>query len=265
MRVTLLLAVFRSPGMLKALLSQRVRPFEPEGEGDSDPYHDTILPLDQVPDALCPWRDADVKAWRSLSKVPKMSSRAAQAVTRVLLSTVIEPGLSVSDPGEIVFGAKAIDLRTSLCHPVGERQLIDLIGAQESSGASELPDWHWTHRQEIAELPSEFRYYFLWRLSLKTWDEVLVMVAMFESLNLSEDLPLARGVARLAAASDGDSLLWWCDALADVDSNRRIRSLEFVLALGLKECRPNDECRRAMQSGGWPELYIALETLLAAR
>ena len=136
-----------------------------------------------------------------------------------------------------------------------------MIGPQ-TSGASELPDWHWTHRQEIAELPSGFRYYFLWRLSLKTWEEVQVMVAMFDSLNLANDLPLARGVARLAAASQGDSLLWWCDALADVDSNRRVRSLEFVLALGLKERRPSDECRRAMKSGGWPELYMALEELL---
>ncbi len=261
--MTLLLAVFRSPGMLKALLSQRVRPFEPEGEGDSDPYHDTILSLDQVPDALCPWRDADVKAWRSLSKVPKMSSRAAQAVTRVLLSTVTEPGLSVAEPGEIVFGTKALDLRTTLCHPTGETQLIEVIGPQ-SGGTSELPDWHWTHRQEIAGLPSKFRFYFLWRLSLKTWEEVLVMVAMFESLNLADDLPLCRGVARLSAAIKGDSLLWWCDALADLDSSRQLRALEFVLAVGVQDRNPSDECRRAMQSGTWPQLALVLESLLPA-
>lgn len=262
--MTLVLAVFRRPEMLKALLSERIRPFEPGSEPTSPAYGDRVIPLIQIPEDLCPWRDADVKAWRSLSKVPKLSARAAQAIVRVLLSTVVEPGLSLEDPGDIVYGGKAVDLRPSLCHWMGEQRLIAAIGADERPESSELPQWHWTHRQEIADLPDRFRYYFLWRLSLRPWHEVELMAAMFHGLGLSEDLSLTKAVARLSAATKGDSLLWWCDAIAEAAGLRRAGLIEYVLAHGVQEARPDAECQQLLQEGSWQEISDSLQRIAAA-
>ncbi len=244
--------------MLKALLSFRNRPFDPEALDSSDPYVDRILPLNQVPDDLCPWRDKDVKAWRSLAKVPKMSPRAAQAVVRSLLSTVVEPGLHLDDPGEITFGSSAIDLRPSLCHPAGEERLLAMVGAAQGVG-SELPTWHWSNRQEIAGFAPSFRYYFLWRLSLASWEQVELVAAMHESLQLAEQQPLCRAVARLFAATKGDSALWWCDAIADAPVEFRVRATELVLVAGAQERRPTEESRLRMQRSDGDALLEILQ------
>ena len=127
--MTVLVAVFRRPEMLKALLCERLHSDETETEEDrsnspyaKSPYVERVVPLSALPDAMCSWRDADIRAWRSLGKVPSMSQKAVKAIVRSLLSTVTDPdyhapNLDGPEASEISFERGSVDLRPLLCNP----------------------------------------------------------------------------------------------------------------------------------------------------
>ncbi len=250
--MTVLLAVFRRPEMLKALLCERSGEFVPDGDGVAEPYRERVLALSSVHESICTWGDADIRAWRSLGKVPKMSGRAAQAVVRSLLGSVVDPDFDAPTDATLEFSNAPIDLRPLLCNPGGEQRVLGELGeAIPSENSTELPSWHWTHRHEIAALPIGFRRHFLWGLSLVSWQYVELMAAMFASLELADDMALSLAVARLAAVGRCENTLWWCDVLADVPKQKRARAVEMVLAAGASKGMPNPESRAALVAGDW--------------
>lgn len=259
--VTLLLAVFRRPEMLLALLSERRSPFEAGAPAQDDPYVDRVIPLASVPEELCPWRDVDVKAWKGLGRVPNLSGRTVQAIVRSVLGSVPEPSIKFEDPGEVRFGAHAVDLRPPLCHPNGEKQLLKQVTPALREEASELPSWHWTHRDELAALPKGFRRYLLWGLSMSPWTHVELMLAVHDVLDLTHKPQLMRAVARLALLSRVERCLQWCDVVAEVDDAHRVHVVELVIELGAYGSSPSADCRLAIIEANWPRAKKLLSAL----
>ena len=260
--MTVLLAVFRRPEMLKALLCERSGEFMPDGDGVAQPYRERVLALSSVHESICAWGDADTRAWRSLGKVPNMSARAAKAVVRSLLASVVDPDFDAPTTATLEFCETPIDLRPLLCNPDGERRVLAELGeAIPSENSTDLPRWHWTHRHEIAALPLGFRRHFLWGLSLVSWQYVELMAAMFESLELADNSALSLAVARLAAVGRCESTLWWCDVLADVPTPKRARAVEMILAAGAAKQLPQPQSRVALVAGDWNAALHQLQGL----
>lgn len=251
--MTVLLAVFRRPEMLKALLCERRDGAEREASHQDQPYAERMVALSAVPETMCAWRDADIRAWRSLSKVPNVSARATRAIVRALLSTVVDPDYSGPTESNLDFGGKPVDLRPLLCNPDGEERVLKELGEAipKEDGASELPSWHWSRRQEIAAMPQGFRRHFLWGLSLDPWEHVQLMLAMFESLSLASHPALSLALARLSAVGSRGTILWWCDVIAEVPESGRIQAVEAILVAGAQASMPDAASREAMVSEDW--------------
>jgi len=267
--MTVLVAVFRRPEMLKALLCERLPSDDTEEGRSKNPYVERVVPLSALPDAMCPWRDADIRAWRSLGKVPNLSKKAVKAVIRCLLSTVTDPDFNASDfeaseASEFSFERGAIDMRPLLCNPAGENRVLSALGDAVPGKAehSELPSWHWTHRSELAELPAGFRRHFLWGLSLAPWSQVELMLAVHESLNLAKAPALSLAVARLATVGSREATLWWCDVLADLPEANRLRGVRHVLEAGAHSIAPTDKVRAAMIAEDWKQAAHSLAILV---
>ncbi len=241
--MTVLVAVFRRPEMLKALLCERHN----NADGTTA-YLERIVALSAVPEEMCPWGDADIRAWRSLQKVPMMSARATKAIVRSLLSTVVDPEYSPPEARELRFDTGAVDLRPMLCGPLGEQRVLseqgDAIACHRVS--SELPDWHWSMREEIGALPPGFRRHFLWGLSLAPWEHVELMLAVYNALQLAEDSEFSFALARMAIVGKRETILWWCDVFADVEAQWRVRAVQLVLEAGAQGARPDATVRDAL-------------------
>jgi hypothetical protein len=259
------IAVFRRPEMLLALLSERREPFDAENSGHADPYVDRLVPFASVPEELCPWRDKDLKAWKSLGRVPGLSGRAARAIIRSLLASVPLPDMSFEEPAPVSLGRGIVDLRPLLCHPSGEEWMLGQLGdALPGKGESELPDWHWHRRRELAELPEDLRRYFLWSLALAPWESIEVAQAIHQTLGLAKDRSLLRAVALLLRRSGSARFPWWCDVLAELDPARRVRACELIIELGAAPCMPSDELRAAVHAADEEHLATTLRDLAAA-
>lgn len=256
--MTVLVAVFRRPEMLKALLCERTT----NADGETS-YVERMLPVSSVPEDMCPWGDADIRSWRSLGKVPNMSRRATKAIVRTLLSTVIDPDYDAPDVRDFAFGKGPVDLRPLLCNAPGEervlKELEETIAAHRTS--SELPDWHWTHRHEVAALPAGFRRHFLWGLSLAPWSHVELMHAVYESLEMANAPEFSLALARMAIVGKRETILWWCDVFADVSATERTRAVRLVLEAGAQGAAPSDDIRSAMAKGDWGAAAKALAEL----
>ncbi len=243
--------------MLKALLCERT---EDAAAGVS--YSEHLVPLSSVPEEMCPWRDADIRAWRSLQKVPSMSPRAVKAIVRSLLSTVVDPDAPKLAASEFSFGTQPVDLRPLLCNPAGEeRVLSELSEAVEAHReSSELPDWHWTHRHQVAALPKGFQRHFLWGLSLAPWAHVELMLAVYETLGLERSTELSLAMGHFTVCTPRDTVLWWCDVLADVPSELRVVATGMVVASEARSHRPSDAIRSALASGDIEAARATLRT-----
>jgi len=250
--------------MLKALLCTRVETTSPIHNGQSHVYVEQFVPLSSVPDDMCAWRDTDIRAWRSLSKVPTLSAKAVKAIVRSLLSTVVDPDYELPPYEALDLGDKPIDLRPQLCDPKGEDKWIIALGDACATSNSELPNWHWTKRHEIAALPKGFRTHFLWALSLATWEDLELMVAMHESLGLEQNHEVSLAVARMVAVGERTTALWWCDVLADVEEGNRIRAVQAILGAGAQSEMPDDASRHALVAGHWSAASKALAALVEA-
>ena len=258
--MSVVLSVFRRPEMLLALLSERREPFDPSGRGHPDPYVDRMVPFASVPETLCPWRDAELKAWKALGRVPNLTAGAVKAIIRSLLGSVPEPRKVVSEPAPPALGRGSVDLRPSLCHPIGEEWLIAQLGdAIPTPQQGDLP----THRRELSALPEDFRRYFLWSMSLSSWEQIEATLAVFESLSLSSSRSLLRAVARLLRLARRDTGLWWCDVLAEIDPSEQLRACELILEYRAMNCMPDQTIRAAFSAGLGPAVGDALQDLVA--
>ena len=249
--MTVLLAVFRRPEMLKALLCERRDESEREAANPAVPYAERMVPLSAVPEEMCAWRDADIRSWRSLGKVPKMSTKAVKAVVRSLLSTVVEPEISTAPIDELSFAKGAVDFRPLLCNPAGEVRVLEELGDSipSANATSELPPWHWEKRHSVAELPSGFRRHFLWGSSLAPWSHIELMLAAYQALELETNRSTSLAVGRLARVGNRKATLWWCDVLMDVPAELRSVAVEQVLMAGAQSAAPDAESRAALVAG----------------
>jgi len=244
-----LLAVLRRPEVLVGLVSRRRRPFDPS-TASPEPYVDVPLALSQVLITTCPWKDKDCNTWRALANVPRMTERAMLAVVRTLIGSVSDPShnaeLAPLDP-------KALprDLRPYLCHPDGEAQLLDGIrdDLAAATEGTELPKWHWSRRRDIAGLPGEFRRLFLWSLHLRQWEQVLEVLAAYETLELDVHPGLRSAVARLLCFSGPEVTVAWCGLLHGLEPGRRTRALELVLESRARDRMPVDQDQEILATG----------------
>ena len=261
--MTVLLAVFRRPEMLKALLCERRSETERNESNPAEPYAERLVALSAVPEEMCTWRDADIRAWRSLGKVPSMSRKGTKAIVRLLLNTVVDPDFENPSASDFNFDKGAVDLRPHLCNPAGERRVLEELGdaIPSDSNNSELPPWHWTHREEIAVLPKGFRRHFLWGLSLAPWSHVELMLAVHQTLELESHTETSLAVARLASVGGREATLWWCDVLADVPAELRAAAVEQVLISGAQAKMPDDGSRTALVAGDLDGASRALNAL----
>lgn len=251
-----LIAVLRRPNGVFALVSDRVRPFEPRIAIFSDPYRDELVPLSRVPDWVCPWKDKDVKAWRALSSVPRLSRRAGVAIVRAVIGSVADAGVEVGalTPLSAAFASQRapVDLRPYLCSPAHEQELLAALGdtLAQVSADTEFPEWHWTHRQAIESLPAAFRRNFLWGLHLSPWPQVEMTLAVYEALELERDEVLRRGVARLLSFCERPTGIAWCRAIVDVPTPERARACEMILESGAYQRAPTTDAREALVALG---------------
>lgn len=251
-----LIAVLRRPQGIFGLVSDRVRAFDPKISHFTDPYRESVVPLASVPESVCAWRDKDVKAWRALGAVPALSRRAGVAIVRAVIGSVADPA---NEPGWLpplsaAFGSRrgAVDLRPYLCSAAHEQELLHALGdtlIQVSSDTS-FPDWHWTHRLAIAELPPAFRRRFLWGLHLSPWHQLELTLAVYEALDLERDEVACRGVSRLLSFCARPIGIAWCHAIADVAPPERARACELILESGAYQRQPTEDAREALVALG---------------
>lgn len=238
-----LLSVVRRPDAILAIVSV-------PGRGDA-PFVSQRVPLSQVSEAVCPWRDKDVRAYTALARVPSMSRRAAQAIARTLIGSVCDPEAEIAEPGPLAFGAAPVDLRPQLCSPAGEERLLSAFADALPEGG-DLPTWHWHRRRDIAALPAGFRLELLWGLHLSSWEQVELTLAAHRALGLEDDAALRAAVARLLSHADRECGLWWCDLLAEAEPAARTPLAALVVATGAHRDRPSPELRRVVERGDLP-------------
>lgn len=242
-----LIAVIRRPQVIVALVSDRARPFS-AAEAGRDPYREEVVPLSMVSEAVCPWKDKDVRAWRALSSVPRLNERAALAIVRSIIGSVLDPDSEVTELPPLRFGGASVDVRPHLCNPDGEAELLAGLHEVLDSVTEEVefPAWHWHRRHEVAALPAGFRHGFLWGLHLSPWDQVEATLAAYRELRLDQHPDLRRALARLLSLARRPLGLWWCDLLAELPAADRLRAAELIIESRAYEQAPDDEARRAL-------------------
>jgi hypothetical protein len=242
-----LIAVLRRPQVIVALISERARPFSAEQAG-RDPYREQVVALTAVSEAVCPWRDKDVRAWRALSSVPRLNERAALAIIRSVIGSVVDPDAAVPPLPPLRFGGASVDVRPYLCSADGEDELLTGLHEVLDSVTDEVefPAWHWHRRHDIAALPAGFRRGFLWGLHLSPWEQVEATLAAYQQLELDAHPDLRRALARLLSLARRPLGLWWCDLLVEVPAAQQLRAAEIILESRAYEQAPDDEARRAL-------------------
>jgi hypothetical protein len=248
-----LVAVLRHPLGVFALVSDRVRPFELEPAAWDDPYSETLVPLAQVSEAVCAWKDKDVRAWRALARVPTLTRRSGLAIVRAIIGSAVDPSKPPGTLPPLRFDRGPVDLRPHLCDPDGEQELLDGLGEtlEQVSEDIDFPDWHWNRRRAIAMLPDEFRRSFLWGLHLSPWRQLERTLAVYEALALEDDPVLRRGMARLLSFADRPTGIEWAEVLVEVDPADRARACELILESGAYRRSPSDAARRALAAREW--------------
>lgn len=263
-----LIAVLRQPRAVLALLSERTGPLSSDAAALPVPYRERRVPLADVSEAICPWRDRDVRAWTALGRVPNPSRRASLATLRALIATVADPAAQVGELPPLDFSRPPVDLRPYLCSPRHEQDLIDAIAdvLEDATRDLEFPDWHWTRRDRIADMPAGFRTHFLWGLHLSPWSQVELTRAVYDDFDLGGETALRSAIARLLSLADREDGLWWCDALAETPAPHRVRAAELVLESGGSRTRPDRSVRDALAATDWPQATrMLLEIVGAAR
>jgi hypothetical protein len=251
-----LIAVLRRPQGIFGLVSDRVRAFDPKLAHFTDPYRESVVPLASVPESVCPWRDKDVKAWRALSAVPALSRRAGVAIVRAVIGSVADPTGAPGwlPPLSASFGARggAVDLRPYLCSAAHEQDLLEALGGTltQVSADTSFPEWHWTHRLAIAELPLAFRRRFLWGLHLSPWSQLELTLGVYEALDLEHEDMLSRGLARLLSFCERPIGIAWCHVIGDVAPPERARACELILESGAYQRQPTADAREALVALG---------------
>jgi hypothetical protein len=245
--MTRLIAVIRRPQVIVALVSERTRPFTAEQAG-RDPYREQIVPLSTLSEAVCPWKDKDVRAWRALASVPRLNERAALAIVRSIIGSVVDPDSEVSALPPLRFGGASVDVRPYLCTPFGEADLLAGLHEVLDSVTDEVefPAWHWHRRHDLAALPAGFRRGFLWGLHLSPWEQVEATLAAYRELGLDQQPELRLALARLLSLARRPLGLWWCDLLAELPAADRLRAAELIIESRAYEQAPDDEARRAL-------------------
>jgi len=253
-----LISVLRRPGAIVAVVSDRSGPFSLQPSDGYEPgYSERVEPLASTSDAVCPFKAKDVKAWRSLARVPSLGERAGLAIVRAIIGSVADPAAPVNGLPALRFDDGAVDLRPYLCSPDSEQMLLGRIGRVLDEVASELdfPDWHWKQRHDIAELPAAFRRNFLWGLHLSPWAMVRVTLAVFDELRLEQDLSLCRAVARLFSLTERKLAIAWCEVIGEIDAGERVRATEVILESGGHRREPGTEGKRALVRGEWARAF----------
>ncbi len=249
-----LISVLRRPGTIVAVVSERASPFSLQPrDGYEAGYGERVEPLAATSDAVCPFKEKDVKAWRALARVPSLGERAGLAIVRAIIGSVADPDTPVDGLPALSFEAGAVDLRPYLCAADSEQMLLGRIGSvlDEVAGELDFPDWHWKRRHDIAALPPAFRRYFLWGLHLSPWAVVRLTLAVFDQLELETDHALCRAVARLLSLAERSLGIAWCEVIAEIDSEERVRATEVILESGGHRREPTPEIRRALSRGDW--------------
>jgi hypothetical protein len=256
-----LIAVLRRPQGIFALVSEPTRPFTPPGGAAGAPYGERTLPLSAVSETVCPWRDKDVRAWRALASVPRLTERAGLAMIRAVIGSVADPAAPLADaPPEAMFGGASVDMRPHLCHPDSEQRLLEAMGdaLAQATGALDFPAWHWTRRRELTALPAGFRRSVLWGLHLSPWETVEATLAAYHQLALDdrgEDLRPA--VARLLSLAERPTGLAWCRAITQVPATAQPAAVELVLESKAFRAAPSQALQRALAAESWPDAWAA--------
>ncbi len=243
-----LIAVIRRPGAVLALVSERA-PAAASGPS-AGPYREELVPLAAVSEAICPWKDKDVRAWRALARVPVLSRRAGVAIVRTIIGSAVDPESVPAGLAPLSFSRGPVNLQPHLCHADGEQELLDGLGAvlADVSNETDFPDWHWTRRHALAVLPPAFRRSFLWGLHLSPWSLVEHTLAVYEALELETNAPLRRALARLLSLAERPVGLAWSRAIAEVDPGERLALCERVVETGAFAARPDESGVSALVS-----------------
>lgn len=241
-----LLSVLRKPLVLVGVVSRRRRPFDLDA-APAEPYVDVALSLSAMSPATCPWRDNDLKAWRALSNVPRMTNRASLAIVRALIGSVADPDSVPADLPALDPAHPPRDLRPHLCRPDHEEILI--AGIEDAlAHATAMPEWHWQRRRELAALPRQFRRLFLWGLHLRPWTDVAAALAAFEALDLEAAPGLCSGLARLWSLAGPELGVAWAGLALSLEPARRCRAIELVLESGAALRAPEEADAEALAS-----------------
>jgi hypothetical protein len=252
-----LVSVLRRPELMLAVWVERARPFEAAPDGE--PFRARTAPLSQTPESICPWRDKDVRAWKSLGRVPRMTPRAAQAVVRALISSVALPTHEPTELPELVYSDKSpMDLRPHLCQLDGELLLLQELDEAIPRDTT-LPSWHFERRRELAELPAKFRHYLLWGGALSSWEQIELTLAAYETLGLESDEPSLQAVALIFTLCSREDGLWWCDLLAELEPSVRAHAISVAIEAEILAKAPDAETREQMQAGKWAEVLLRAE------
>lgn len=227
-----MVSVLRRPGGLTAVVSAR-NPGYDEKDSETAPYVEATVSLLDVPEAICPWRDKDLKAWRALRRVPSINRRSATAITRCLLGSVVSPDVDIAHLDELDFRSP-VNLQPYLCAADGEQAVLLLIADTVALAIedTELPQWHLSHRQQLATLPALFRRTFLWGLHLSPWRRVERTLDLYRRLELDDAPALRCAVARMLTLTDRDTGLRWLEAIVDIDPARRAASVHAIVESG---------------------------------
>ena len=233
-----LLSVLRRPGGLSALVSTRNPDYE-SGDTETWPYLETLGSLGDVPESICPWRDRDLKAWRSLRSVPAINKRAATAIVRSIIGSVVAPDVRIGHLDDLDF-SRPVDLQPYLCSADGEQAVLLLIADTVTLATenTDLPDWHLTHRQQLPALLAEFRRTFLWGLHLSPWDRVERTARLYDELSLDTSPALRCAIARMLTLTDRETGLAWCEALRAIAPDRRTQSVHAIVESGAMRQHP---------------------------
>ncbi len=247
-----LIAVVRRPLAITALVCSRTHDFAIDDPEWRHGYRQDRVALASLSEALCPWRDKDVKAWRALAKVPALGGRAALAIVRTLLGSVADPETDTSGLPPPTF-ATSVDLRPYLCGSEGEELLLARIDNTLNGASTDLdfPDWHWRRRRDLAALPAGFRTGFLWGLHLSPWEMVRVTHAVYDELELDRDAELRQAMSLLLSLADRHLGLSWSEVICSCEPGQRARAVELVIETCAYERAPTEDIGAAIAGRDW--------------
>ncbi len=258
----LTIAILRHPDKLVALTSSYNTVIAAPRYGDTlaiDPYVERIVPIEDVAD-LYFGRDfvREIHSrWQRLSKVGVLDSAVAADIWDVLSTTIpdeVHPSVDPWRPPVLpkpprataahpraFRGTKAqpplppqtpvVDLRPHLCNLRDVRAILEYIKLLPIDSPSSTPELDSSHIQEIFAVPRSMRLC-LWMISLSTKEvqsEFAGVIGHYWALQLDENEPLRRAVARLLRETWLKTPLVWLEALRQIAPHRRAAALVSML------------------------------------